>query len=103
MRGADQTRLASSSVLVDRTVVTPQPPYQSFASDNAAGAHPQVIEALRAANAGGALAYGQDPWTTRSAERFRALFEADVEVFYTYGGRARTSSLSSAYLRPTRP
>src|SRR5580693_377832 len=52
------------------TVVTPPPPYQSFATDNAAGA----------------LAYGQDPWTTRSTERFRALFEADVEVFYTYGG-----------------
>jgi threonine aldolase len=68
------------------TVVTPPPPDQSFASDNAAGAHPQVIEALRAANAGAALPYGQDLWTTRSAERFRALFEADVEVFYTYGG-----------------
>ena len=54
-------------------VVTPTPPDQSFASDNAAGAHPEVIEALRAANVGGALPYGRDPWTTRSAERFRAL------------------------------
>ena len=67
-------------------VVTPTPPDQSFASDNAAGAHPEVIEALRAANVGGALPYGRDPWTTRSAERFRALFDADVEVLYTYGG-----------------
>jgi threonine aldolase len=67
-------------------VVVPLPPDQSFASDNAAGAHPRVIEALRDANVGSALPYGQDPWTTRSAERFRALFEADVEVFYTYGG-----------------
>jgi threonine aldolase len=66
--------------------VVPLPPDQSFASDNAAGAHPEVIEALRAANAGGALPYGRDPWTTRSVERFRALFEADVEVLYTYGG-----------------
>jgi threonine aldolase len=68
------------------TVVMPQPPDQSFASDNAAGAHPQVIEALREANIGAALPYGQDPWTTRSVERFRALFGADVEVFFTYGG-----------------
>ena len=28
-------------------VVVPLPPDQSFASDNAAGAHPRVIEALR--------------------------------------------------------
>jgi len=66
--------------------VTPPPPDQSFASDNAAGAHPRVIDALRAANLGAALPYGQDPWTTRSAERFRALFEAEVDVFYTFGG-----------------
>jgi threonine aldolase len=68
------------------TVMMPPPPDQSFASDNAAGAHPRVIEALRDANVGAALPYGQDPWTTRSSERFRALFEADAEVFYTYGG-----------------
>jgi len=66
--------------------VIPQPPNQSFAGDNAAGAHLRVIEALGDANAGAALPYGQDPWTIRSAERFRALFEGDVEVFYTYGG-----------------
>jgi threonine aldolase len=68
------------------TVVVPPTPDQSFASDNAAGAHPRVIEALRDANVGSALPYGQDPWTIRSADRFRALFEANVEVFYTYGG-----------------
>jgi threonine aldolase len=68
------------------TFVAPPPPEQSFASDNAAGAHPRVLEALGAANVGASLPYGRDPWTTRSAERFRALFEADVEVFYTYGG-----------------
>jgi threonine aldolase len=67
-------------------LVIPPPPEQSFASDNAAGAHPRVIEALQAANVGASLPYGQDPWTSSSAERFRALFEADVEVFYTYGG-----------------
>lgn len=75
---------AASRAIV--TVVMPPPPDQSFASDNAAGAHPRVIDALREANSGAALPYGQDPWTVRSTERFRALFEADVEVFYTYGG-----------------
>jgi threonine aldolase len=70
----------------DRDLVIPPPPEQSFASDNAAGAHDRVIEALQAANVGASLPYGDDPWTRRAAERFRALFEAEVEVFYTYGG-----------------
>jgi threonine aldolase len=41
----------------------PEPPHSSFASDNAAGAHPAVLEAIAAANEGPALAYGADPHT----------------------------------------
>ena len=37
-----------------------------FASDNHAGAHPEVLEAIAAANAGHAGAYGADPWTARA-------------------------------------
>jgi threonine aldolase len=57
-----------------------------FTSDNDAGAHPKVLEAVLAANAGPALAYGDDPWTPRAARRFGELFEADVQVFFTFGG-----------------
>ena len=39
-----------------------------FASDNAAGVHPAVWEALRAADTGHALAYGYDDWTLRLNE-----------------------------------
>lgn len=38
----------------------PTPPDCAFASDNAAGAHPAVLDALVAANSGRALAYGSD-------------------------------------------
>ena len=41
----------------------PPPPARSFASDNSAGAHPAVLEAVAAANDGHALAYGADDWT----------------------------------------
>lgn len=43
--------------------LTAAAPSRSFASDNAAGAHPAVIEAVVAANAGHALAYGEDAHT----------------------------------------
>lgn len=58
----------------------------SFTSDNDAGAHPKVLEAVLAANAGATLAYGDDPWTARVTERFGELLDADVEVFFTFGG-----------------
>ncbi|MFC4530867.1 threonine aldolase family protein [Sphaerisporangium dianthi] len=47
---------------------------KSFASDNHAGAHPAVIEAVTAANTGDAPAYGDDAWTGALAEQVRAEF-----------------------------
>jgi threonine aldolase len=64
----------------------PPPPACSFASDNAAGVHPEVLEALAAANAGPALAYGDDPWTAGAIEDLRERFEAPVEVQLCWGG-----------------
>ncbi|MGD9695061.1 MAG: low specificity L-threonine aldolase [Thermoleophilia bacterium] len=52
----------------------PPPPARSFASDNAAGAHPAVIEAVAAANAGHALAYGDDRWTRECTGALAELF-----------------------------
>ena len=70
----------------DAAPVLPDPPTQSFASDNVAGAHPRVMDALVAANVGAATAYGDDPWTAAALARFRELFDDDVEVLLTYGG-----------------
>lgn len=64
----------------------PPPPEGSFASDNAAGVAPQVMEALAAANQGPALAYGDDPWTTAAVEALRDRFDAPVEVTLCWGG-----------------
>lgn len=66
--------------------VTPPAPACSFASDNAAGVHPAVLEALAAANHGHALAYGADPWTERTVALFRERFDHPVEVAFTWGG-----------------
>jgi threonine aldolase len=64
----------------------PAAPKCSFASDNFAGAHPRVIEAVAAANTGHAMAYGGDAYTAECEARFRDLFGADVETFLTFTG-----------------
>ena len=65
---------------------TPPPPDGSFASDNAAGVSPEVLDALVDANAGPALAYGDDRWTRRAEDALRELFDAPVEVLFCWGG-----------------
>ena len=64
---------------------------QQFASDNYAGICPQAWSALEAANHGHAIAYGDDSWTARAADAFRALFETNLELFFVFNGTAANS------------
>ncbi len=59
---------------------------KSFASDNYAGAHPAVLEAIAAANADHARAYGNDPWTARVEERLRAAFGEQARSYLVFNG-----------------
>lgn len=61
-------------------------PSRSFASDNNAGVHAAVMEAIAAANDGHVIAYGDDPYTARAVEKFRDHFGKDAEVFFVFGG-----------------
>ncbi len=45
----------------------PTQPTRGFASDNNAGLHPEILEAIARVNQGHVKAYGDDPYT-RSAE-----------------------------------
>lgn len=59
----------------------------SFASDNYAGAHPEVIEAVIAANTGHARPYGADPTTARAVDAVReALGAPAAEVAFVFNG-----------------
>lgn len=69
-----------------RITTMPPVPSSAFASDNAAGAHPQVLAALVAANEGHALAYGSDKWTQEAEGRFRELFGPTSEAFLVWNG-----------------
>jgi threonine aldolase len=61
-------------------------PRRSFASDNNAGVHTEVIEAIAAANAGHVVAYGDDPYTARALEQFQKHFGKDIAVYFVFGG-----------------
>jgi threonine aldolase len=61
-------------------------PKRSFASDNNAGVHPDVLAAMAAANDGHVIAYGDDPYTERAVKKFREHFGKDAEVYFVFGG-----------------
>ena len=69
-------------------------------SDNAAGVAPDIMSAVSAANAGSALAYGADEWTSRLRDTVREVFEhPDADVFPVISGTA-ANSLALAALCP---
>ena len=59
---------------------------RSFASDNNAGVHPEILEAIARANEGHVVAYGDDPYTERAVKVFKKHFGKEVEVFFVFGG-----------------
>ena len=63
-------------------------PTRSFASDNKAGIHPKILEAIAAANQGHVVGYGDDPYTESAVEKFKRHFGADIEVFIAFNGTA---------------
>lgn len=71
-----------------------------FASDNWAGAHPQVIAAIAAANQGHVPSYGEDALTARATERIQALWGAPVAVFFVFNGTSANVLALASGLRP---
>lgn len=59
---------------------------KALASDNYSGVHPEVMEALRAANAGYAISYGADDYTSRAVDKFKSFFGDGIEAFLVYNG-----------------
>ncbi len=71
----------------------------SFASDNAAPAHPAILEAIARANSGVAPSYGGDDWTKAAEAALRDVFETNCAVFLVATGTA-ANALSLAALSP---
>jgi threonine aldolase len=63
-------------------------PARSFASDNNATVHPEILRAISAANQGHTVGYGDDRYTDSAVRRFKEHFGADAEVFFVFNGTA---------------
>ncbi len=59
---------------------------RSFASDNNAGAHAEVLAAITRSNDGHARGYGGDAYTHHVIERFRRIFGDDADVHFVFNG-----------------
>ncbi len=72
----------------------------NFASDNAYGVSPEIIEALAAVNAGAVGSYGGDETTARLGEEMSKLFEKEVAVFPVPSGTG-SNALSLSTMVPS--
>jgi threonine aldolase len=73
---------------------------KGFASDNYAGAHPEVLAALADANSEHAVSYGDDPWTARAEELLREHFGEQASSFLVFNGSAANVLSFRALCRP---
>jgi threonine aldolase len=59
---------------------------RGFASDNNAGIHPVMIEAIMQANSGHVVAYGDDIFTSKAVSIVKQHFGSAIEVFFVLTG-----------------
>jgi threonine aldolase len=75
-------------------------PRRSFGSDNNAPVAPEIMQAILNANAGDAVGYGDDAWTTRTIERFKEHFGERTAVYLTFNGTGANVAALSSLLQP---
>ena len=73
---------------------------QDFASDNVAGAMPEVLEALARFNDGLAPSYGEDQISARAGDLIRTLLDVDAEVRFVATGTAANALTLAALAAP---
>lgn len=73
---------------------------RGFASDNNAGIHPKVLEAITKANKGHRIGYGNDEITANTIQAFKKLFGVEVDVYFVFTGTAANVLGLSALAKP---
>ena len=71
-----------------------------FASDNVAGACPEVLDAVIKANEGDSTPYGNDQISKKLQDKFSEIFEKEVIVFPTASGTA-ANALALSTMTPS--
>lgn len=61
---------------------------KTFASDNYAGVHPEIMQAIIEVNQQHAPAYGNDDITRAAVKKFHQQFGDDTDVFFVFNGTA---------------
>jgi len=73
---------------------------RTFASDNYAGVHPDVLAAIASANVGHAPSYGDDPVTAEADRLFRRHFGDQAQAFIAFNGTGANVVGLQSMLRP---
>lgn len=73
---------------------------RGFASDNNAGVHPEILEAIARVNQGHVIAYGDDPYTRSAIAKFEEHFGPGIDVFFTFNGTGANVLGLQALCRP---
>lgn len=61
---------------------------RGFASDNNAGVHPEILQAILDCNNGHVVGYGDDDFTRKAATKIQEHFGEDTEVYFVFNGTA---------------
>ncbi len=73
---------------------------KSFASDNYAGVHPAIMQAVVEANTGECPSYGEDHWTEMARQKFKELFGKNAETYFVLTGTAANVLGLHMFLKP---
>lgn len=71
-----------------------------FASDNCAGVHPDIMQALVDANTGFEVSYGDDKYTEKALDMFKEVFGEDTRTYFVYNGTGANTLALGSFLRP---
>ncbi len=73
---------------------------RGLASDNNAGIHPVLLDAIQEANEGHVIAYGDDRYTARAKELLMQHFGENAEIFFVLTGTGANVTGLSALTHP---
>lgn len=63
-----------------------KPDFINFASENFAGVHPEILQALIDANKGHEPSYGHDQYTAEAIQVIKKHFGEEIDVYFTFNG-----------------
>ena len=73
---------------------------RSFGSDNNSGVHPEVLKAIAEANDNHAPGYGDEAWTHRAEQEFKAVFGEQAEALIVFNGTGANAVALQILTRP---